>query len=196
MIRGVLFDLGGVVVDFSNDSYYKMLAEKSGSTPERIRALIEARPLIMLEEGKFSINQFEQYIAKRLGIRRDEVGWYEFYKRAVRINDDVEALVGDLKKEYITAFVSNIDKSRYKYTLKVLDLDLFDYRFASCNIGFRKPDRRIMEFALKRMKLKPEEAVFIDNMPENVESAKKMGISAFVFSSRRKLDTDLYRIGL
>ena len=196
MIRGVLFDLGGVVVDFSNDNYYRMLAEKSGRTAKEVRALIENKPLIMLEEGRSTTDEFERNIAKSLGIPKDEIEWYEFYKRAVRINEDVEALVGELKKDYMTAFVSNIDKSRYRYTLKILDLDLFDYRFASCSVGFRKPDRRIMEFALKRMKLKPEEAVFIDNMPENVDSARKIGISAFVFSSRRKLDTDLYSIGL
>ncbi len=196
MIRGVLFDLGGVVVDFSNDNYYKMLAEKSRSTPERVRALIENKQLIMLEEGRLKTDEFERQIAGRLGIAAEEIRWYEFYKETVRMNSDVEALVGELRKEYVTAFVSNIDRSRYSYTMKVLDLDLFDYRFASCNIGFRKPDRRILEFALRQMKLKPEEAVFIDNMPENVESARKMGINAFVFSDRRRLDIDLYKIGL
>lgn len=196
MIKAILFDLGGVVIDFSNYQHYIRLARISGKPAYRIKKLIEAKELPMLEKDEIDIHSFERFVAHRLGIPIKKVAWYESYKKEAKINPDVEALVEILHKEYITAFISNADKTRYTYSRKILNLNAFDYRFTSCFIGYRKPDARIFKFALKRIGIRPQEAVFIDNMVENVEGARKLGIKSIHFVNRRLLDKELAKLGV
>ena len=191
-----MFDLGGVVIDFSNDEYYAHLSKVSGVRVRDIKRTIEEKELGRLERSETDIRSFERYVGRKLGMRIGEVGWYDFYRRRARADPDVGELVKELHKYYTVAFMSNIDRTRYAYTRKILDLDDFDYRFASCYIGHRKPEPEIFRFAIGRMRIRQDEALFIDNMLENVEGARKAGLRALHFTSRRQLDVRLWQMGL
>ncbi len=196
MIRAVIFDIGGVVVRFTNTDYYHHLSRISGKPYRFIERTIEKGLLAPFESGKMGIDRFSAGIAKTLGIKKSQVQWIEFYKKTVKMNYDVLELVEQLQKEYKTALLTNADIARYRYTTKILNMDLFDYRFQSCYIKARKPDPKIYRYALKKMGLKPEETVFIDNMIENVEGARKVGMNAIHFVGRRRLDKELAEFGL
>ncbi len=196
MIRAVIFDLGGVIVRFTNDPYYSHLAEISNKGHEFVKAAIEKKELPLLESGRVNLEYFEANVARRLGIRNNEVDWFQFYKRTVKLNHDMLELVDILHKDYITAFLTNIDKSRYFYTTRILEMDLFDYRFQSCYIGERKPGLGIFRHALKKIGVLPEQAVFIDDRLENVQGAARAGINAVHFKNRRLLDVKLANMGL
>ncbi len=196
MIKAVIFDLGGVVVDYTNHDYYIHIAEKAGIDAEHVREVFEGRELDSLERGKMNVKTFEERMAVKIGMEKKDVGWYDFFIKKAKVNFDVQEIAGKLHDEYVTAFISNIDRSRYNYTRKMINLDLFDYKFTSCYIGYRKPDRRIYEFAVKRMRIKYENAVFIDDMAENIDSAEKLGINGVMFKNRRGLDVALYKLGL
>ena len=196
VIRTVIFDLGGVIVRFTNDPYYQHLAEVSGKKHEFVKRTIESRELPLLESGRIGIKEFDSIVAKRLGIDRKKMSWFSFYKKTVKLDYDMMALVDILHKDYTTAFLSNIDKSRYQYTAKILDMELFDYRFASCYMGERKPGVHIYRHAVEQMHIMPDEAVFIDDRLENVVGARKAGLNVVHFKNRRFLDVKLAKMGL
>ena len=196
MIKAVIFDLGAVVVDFTNQDYYAQLAKKTGLKFRTVEKTFDGMELDLMEKGRMKLGTFEKKMAEKLNIKGIELGWRDFFVENAKINFDVQELVGMLHKEYITAFISNVDKSRYIYTRKMINLDFFDYKFASCYIGSRKPERKIYDFAIKRMGIAYENAVFIDDLQENVDGAKKLGIKAIRFENRRKLDKELYKLGL
>jgi putative hydrolase of the HAD superfamily len=196
LIKAVIFDLGAVVVDFTNQDYYAQLAKKTGLKFRTVEKTFDGMELDLMEKGRMKLGTFEKKMAEKLNIKGIGLGWCDFFVENAKINFDVQELVGMLHKEYITAFISNVDKSRYIYTRKMINLDFFDYKFASCYIGSRKPERKIYDFAIKRMGIAYENAVFIDDLQENVDGAKKLGIKAIRFENRRKLDKELYKLGL
>ncbi len=196
MIRAVIFDLGGVIVKFTNDQYYHRLAEISGKKHEFVKRAVESKELPLLESGKISITEFNAAVAKKLDIKTGRMDWFSFYKKTVKLDMAMLKLVDSLHKRHVTAFLTNIDESRYLYTAKILDMDLFDYKFQSCYLGMRKPDPRIYVHVLKKMHIKPEEAVYIDDRLENVRGAKRVGINAVHFKNRRFLGLKLAEMGL
>ncbi|MCL5008425.1 MAG: HAD family phosphatase [Candidatus Marsarchaeota archaeon] len=196
MIRAVVFDLGGVIVRFTNDKYYQYLAGISGKSHGFVKHAIEDRELPLLEEGRANIKDFNEHVAKKLGIGKRRIAWSPFYKKTVSLNYDMLELVDALHKEYITAFLTNVDEPRYIYTEKILDMDLFDYRFQSCYLGMRKPSAQIYRHILKKMHMKPKEVAYIDDRLENVRGAAKIGIVAIHFKNRRMLDVKLAALGL
>lgn len=191
-----MFDLGGVVIDYSNADYYAYLGRRHKIPESKVKKIIEGKYIDALEKDKLSIKSFESKLAKDLGVTKKKIEWYQFYKKRARINVDVAALVRLLHKDYITAYISNIDRTRYFYTMKILDLDDFDYRFTSCYVKSRKPEAKIFNYVLKRIGIKASEAVFIDNMLENVLGARKLGITSIHFINRRRLDVELGKLRL
>ncbi|GAA5895058.1 HAD family hydrolase [Sporobolomyces salmoneus] len=53
---------------------------------------------------------------------------------------------------------------------------LFDEYIESCIEGLRKPDPRFFQLALDKLGIKPEEAVFLDDIGHNLIAARKLGI--------------------
>jgi FMN phosphatase YigB (HAD superfamily) len=72
----------------------------------------------------------------------------------------------------------------------------FDGGIFSHEVGVRKPNPKIYEFALQKGGTKPDETVFIDDKPKMIEPATKMGITGLVFETPEKLEKDLIEIGV
>ena len=103
-------------------------------------------------------------------------------------------LVNLLSKRYRIALLSNVGRARYIEGLQLLDGIKTDRVFASCYIKMRKPEAGIYRYALKKMGVKAGEAIFIDNMEENVAGARKVGIRSILFTGYGRLVKDLKRL--
>ena len=66
----------------------------------------------------------------------------------------------------------------------------------SHKVGLRKPEAAIYLAALKRARVRPEQALFIDDLPENVRGAQKVGMLAVRYEGPEKLESDLQALGL
>lgn len=200
MIKLVLFDLGGVIIDFTNDEhYYPYLAKASKAGVKRVRRLLKATTLWeKLDKDEITQQEFDRKISKELRIREKDVKWYEMYKKEARVDKRVLAIAKKLSKNYKVGYLSNVDQSRYTWTRGLLKSysDIFAYKFASCDIHRRKPDCEIYLYVLQRMKIKPSEAVFIDNLKANVVGARKAGLKGIVFKNSSDLKRQLKKLGV
>jgi putative hydrolase of the HAD superfamily len=66
----------------------------------------------------------------------------------------------------------------------------------SSEVGVAKPDRKIFEISLLRAGAEPAEALFIDDMAENVKAAENLGITGHVFSSHVELLAFFRQLGV
>ncbi|MDE1850245.1 MAG: HAD family phosphatase [Candidatus Micrarchaeota archaeon] len=195
MIKCILFDLGGVLVDFSDDDYLEYLSKVSGKSRRETVKKVEFW-WRRLDLGIIHVKFFKAKISKIFGIGEEEVQWVEFYEKKVRLDRGMIALAKKLRKNYRIAFLSNIDLSRYDIALRILDLKWFDYDFASCYIKRRKPDPEVYRYVLRKMRLRPREVIFIDNRLDNVLGARSVGIRSIVFKNRTELQSRLKKLGV
>ncbi len=99
-------------------------------------------------------------------------------------------LLAQLKGKYRTFLLSNINAIHYDYVHHYLKSefgmenndDLFEKLYNSHLVGKRKPDPEIFEQILQENSLNPAETLFIDDSPQHLEVAKKLGIQTYLMT--------------
>ncbi len=88
-----------------------------------------------------------------------------------------------LKKHYPIAILTNNFRNGPETFTKLLNVSIRGCQIVnSAKIGVRKPHAKFYDIALKKLKVKPSEIVFIDDRPRNVAGARKAGIKAFCYN--------------
>jgi len=88
-------------------------------------------------------------------------------------------LIGDLRAAGIgTAILTNNVRALGAWRDSADWDQLVDVVIDSCEVGMRKPERRIFEHACALLGVTPAEGVFLDDMKANVDAAVGMGLTA------------------
>ena len=155
---------------------------------------------VELMEGKMSE---DEYIEKLLGITKWNISMQEFKIIMRKVLDKkIPGTIDVLKKvkktnKYTLVLLSDNVKEWIDYVEKNnKDLDIFDYKFFSYELGTIKEDNITFVKVLDRIKAKPEETLFIDDLMTNIESAKSIGITGIQFLSAEKLENSLKEKGI
>jgi len=121
----------------------------------------------------------------------------DYYTERLRERKGMKNIVSSLRKNYRVVSVSNDNTIASRAISREIGLKpFFDAEFVSSEIGVKKPDKGVFNFLLKRFGIGPGEMIFIDDKPENVESAKRLGITGFHFTCPEKLVADLRRANI
>jgi putative hydrolase of the HAD superfamily len=191
-VKAVLSDLGRVILHFDNHIFYRKLAGFASLSYEEIaRLAFDHGELVRLfDGGRLAPRAFYERVTARTGAA---IGYEEFF---VIYNDIFSPVPGtlDLLRGVKAAglrmvLLSNTDPMRFGFIKRRFpEILIFDAYTLSYEVGAIKPDRAIYEDAVRKAACRPEEAVFIDDMAENVEAAAALGIKGIVFKSG---ETDL-----
>ena len=74
--------------------------------------------------------------------------------------------------------------------------DFFHGVYYSNELGFRKPEKEIYELVLQKENLSPDETFFVDDLFNNIETAKKLNIHAYQLTDRNKLSELLTELNI
>lgn len=104
--------------------------------------------------------------------------------------DEVLELIRAVRANGIKCYVaSNQQTQRAKFMSAELGYSsAFDGELYSCNLGAAKPSERYFELALKAAGAEARSTLFIDDRPENVAGAQRVGLPAFVYDGRSGID--------
>lgn len=103
--------------------------------------------------------------------------------------EDVFETLDYLKKKYRLGIISNAPPSRRHFELKDFDLEkYFDPIILSGEVQSSKPEEKIFKIALDLAKVKASDSAFIDNKPENLQTAQKLGFSQCVLFNYDKIE--------
>ena len=78
---------------------------------------------------------------------------------------------------YVMATLNNESRELNEYRIRTFGLaELFHVFFSSCYTGHRKPDPVAFRYALALTQRTPEETLFLDDRPENIAAAARLGL--------------------
>lgn len=195
MIKLLIFDIGGVLIKFKEIDYVRYIAKKY-----HIRVYEFARALFpyidSMELGTMKLKDVEKSMSEVFDIRNSGLEWDAAYKKLAKVDKRPVALVNRLSRRYKVALLSNVSATRFDIMRTVLIKGLKARGFASCYLHMRKPDPKIYLHVIAKMRVKPQEAIFIDDFAENVVGARRAGLAAIQYKNYPQLIKDLKKKGV
>lgn len=197
-IKAIMFDLGNVLVFFDAKRSSQAFAKALNVSEDEIW---EAFFISDLERaytrGEISSEEFYRKMNERFPSKLDFAAFAHLWNDIFTENHDMNDLLTRLRKHYPLYLISNTNDLHFEYVRRKFSvLHHFVRCFPSHQVGHRKPDRMMFEHVLSEIKLRPEETIFIDDVPEFVASAQNLGICGVQFKSRAQLEEDLRRLGI
>ncbi|OGW79923.1 MAG: hypothetical protein A3G33_02265 [Omnitrophica bacterium RIFCSPLOWO2_12_FULL_44_17] len=198
MIKAIIFDLGNVLINYDPSIPAREFAKLSGKSEDEIfRMLFSSNLEDLYTRGQMSSEEFVRKMKALFGVEVDDGTFITVWNEIFFENEGMEALVRLLKKHYALYMISNTNDLHWNYLVERYSVfKHFIKCYPSHEVGMRKPDPKIYEHVLHEIHLKPEEAIFIDDMPHFVEGARRVGIRAVQFTSRETLEKDLRDLGI
>ena len=193
-IRAVIFDLGGVLVRTENRVPRTQLAVRLGLTYDELSDLVfDSQSSHQAMKGEITTAEHWEAIRKTLGVSKKEFlqGPLEFWGGDA-LDEDLINYLRNLRPHYKTALLSNAWDDLRQMIEEIWKIDdAFDQILISAEVGLVKPDRLIYERIISDLGVKPTEAVFVDDFPQNVEAAKAAGLEAIHFHGPDQVLGDL-----
>jgi len=197
MKKGLIFDMDGVLIDampFHAEAVrLAIMEETQHDINKKIVYLLEGLPGSKLVKEIFKRENIDENIddsvAEKISKRKKEIFKEIQNSKAI---DGVRELVNDLKScGFIKAVVSGSSKEEIEAIINEnIGSNNFDLVISSDDLKEvqGKPDPAPFQTALQKMKLKPSEALVVENSPLGVEAAKEAGIPFIVTLNNSPLD--------
>ncbi|MCB9316572.1 MAG: HAD family phosphatase [Lewinellaceae bacterium] len=186
-IKNIIFDFGNVLFDLELGAISRELTQLTGTQFESIKNKLDRLGVFHLyETGGITTEEFVDTLCQAANphLKPAQVidAWnsilvgmpLERFDQVLRLRQHYQVFllsnINDLHARWIDDYLwreHNLDNFQTRY---------FDAVYYSHLIRLRKPDREIYEYVLADAELVPEESVFIDDLEENIETARQLGI--------------------
>jgi putative hydrolase of the HAD superfamily len=181
-VRAVAFDIGGVLEHVApQERWLGPWQERLGlSESDFAAAMARVDPDGHIGTGRLTETECRQRFADALGLSSAQADefiadmwlWY-----CGELDHELTAYATSLRPRYATAILSNsADGARREEEARYSFAELFDVIIYSHEVGLAKPDPRIYRLLCAELSVSPDELIFLDDAPQNVEAACQFGI--------------------
>jgi 2-haloacid dehalogenase len=198
-IAAVVFDIGGVLLDWDPRHLYRQLFDDPAEMADFLGRICTPRWHLSHDLGADTYESCRELARTHPDHEHMIMAWAERSEEMIggQLDAAVEVLA-ELKAGGVRCLaLSNMEPEKFLLRRSRFPfLEWFDGCVISGIEGVVKPDRRIFEILLCRYHLDPTATVFVDDMERNVEAARELGIVAFRYSTAERLRDDLRDLGL
>jgi putative hydrolase of the HAD superfamily len=185
-IRAVLFDFGGVITTSPFDAFRRFEIER-GLPAGFLQSINRSRPdhnaWARFERGELSAEAFDDIFASESRDAGHEVRGLDVVALVYgKVRPRMIEAVKRCQSKFITACLTNNFQdnpvSREPAAAREWQsaLALFDQVIESSRVGVRKPETAFFELACDKLSIRPDEAVFLDDLGANLKPARAMGM--------------------
>jgi len=196
-IKNIIFDFGGVIINLDRQlSIDEFRNIGISDFKEVYEYAVRTKLFENFEKGDISPaffrDELRKFIPGRITDKEIDRAW-----NAILLDIPPERikLLERLKLLYRTFLLSNTNIIHYEYYTQNLQKhygyhdfsQLFEKDYFSHRIGLVKPGKEIFDFVLKESGLDPHETLFIDDLAENIEGAKRAGLSTCLLPPQQSI---------
>jgi putative hydrolase of the HAD superfamily len=177
----LLFDLGGVLVEFSGVQDLAVLLQGRLSESEILERMNRYPPSEQFGLGKLSREDFANRFVKDWNLELPPEDFLREYQSwSKRLYPGAVELLTLLRPRFRLAALSNSNELHWERNTNDLGVtDLFEVAISSHQVGLHKPNPKIYLNALNRLGASPDSVMFFDDVLANVRAASALGIRAF-----------------
>ena len=185
MIKAVVFDSGGVLVNNVNTKKFWSNSKKS----------LKLRKNFGI--GKISTKEF---IGKgSVLLKMSKKDFFKKYKEAydkITLHKEVFKIYKKINIDKYVLSDNNPIHTRYtKRDYKEI-FEISKKTFLSQKIGMRKEKIKTFKYVIDKIKTNPKEVLMIDDEKSNLKNAKKIGIKTILYKNPKQLKKDLKKLGV
>lgn len=186
MISTVVFDLGGVLVDWKREYLYEKVFEDAEKMEWFLDNVCTWEWNEAQDGGKLQSEAVAEKIAEFPVWEAEIKMFYERFDEMTRGGfPQTEKVLGDLKnsEKYKIYALSNWSHETYPKTRDKFEfLNHFDGLVISGEEKLHKPQRAIYKVLMNRFKVKGDEIIFIDDRQVNLDAASELGWKTILFT--------------
>lgn len=188
-VRQVMFDLGVVLLHLEYEGAREAcLAEcdpaRTAASGDFLRLLGRTPVVDAYERGEMSARAFYEHFVAQTGFRGSLERFTGIWRGIFRENEPMIDLGRRLAERYPVYFMTNASDLHVPWVFdRYPRLRFFRDYAASCYVRAAKPDPVFYERALARFGVEAAASVFIDDRPENVETARAMGFRCVLYEN-------------
>ncbi len=193
-MQAVIWDYGGVLVHMVDETPRRELVKRLGIRLDTLyRLVFESESARLASIGEISLSQHWQAVARLLHISDAELpGVLEQFWSADGLDQQLVAFIRSLRPRYRVGLLSNAwENLRDLLQNHWRIANLFDDLVISAEVKMVKPDVRIYRLAVERLGVPAEQAVFFDDLLQNVQAARQAGLHAFQYTGLTQVQADL-----
>jgi FMN phosphatase YigB (HAD superfamily) len=203
--KAVIFDIGRVIVRLDLKRAFAPIAAAIRGNADQPRKRLspeDAWELIRSDErwhdwqeGRLSPAEWHQHLMRRLNL---SIGYEEFRETwNLVLNPETilsESLFARLGTRCRLALLSNTDPIHVECLEQRFSFGRhFSVRIYSCSVGASKPSPAIYQAALEKLGVAAHEALYIDDIQEFVDAARRLGLDAVLFETPDLLEDEFRR---
>jgi putative hydrolase of the HAD superfamily len=174
----VLFDLGGVLIDFGGIGPMGRLSGID-DVDEVWRRWLSCRWVRDFERGRCTSEAFAAGVVEDWGLPIDPADYLaEFGSWVGDALPGAAELVAEVQQAVPVGCLSNSNAEHWAHRARWPFLDELDHAFVSFQLGFVKPDRELFDEVARRLGVPPRQILFLDDNAINTEGAEAAGFRA------------------
>ena len=198
--RILVFDVGGVLIDWDPRHLYRKLFPGNESAMEHFLANVCTHQWNRCQDAGRSFAEGARLLKLQHPEKAELIDAYgtRFDEMMPGPIPGTVEIFAELRKRGTPLYgLSNFSAETFPPTLERFEfLHWFHGIVISGEVGVIKPDPRIYEILLARFAIDPHRAVYIDDVAANVEASRPFGIHGIHFTTPKALREELVRLGL
>ena len=196
MFKVVLWDFGGVITSSPFEAFNQYEFDNALPT-DFLRSVNATNPetnaWAKLESNQISIDEFSELFADESEAKGHRVSGRDVLDLlSGDVRPEMVAALGTIKQTHRIGCITNnvnigegpgMAKTHTKADQITKIMQMFDLVIESSKVGIRKPSPEIYEMACEKMRIRPKEAIYLDDLGINLKPARALGMTTVKVTS-------------
>lgn len=196
-IKSIILDLGGVLMNINYQNTINQFEKLGIDNSNSFYSKKEQNTIFNhLECGEITVEKFVREIQKYCKTSSQKQILFAWNAMILDLPKNRINLLNSLKEKCQIFLLSNTNEihiNKFQNIMGELEYhkfyNLFNKVYYSHEIGLRKPNSETFSLVLDENNLKAKEVLFIDDSPQHIEGAKKLGIKTYHLQENEEVTT-------